>query len=307
MFALWREGYYEAKFDELVNTPGSPCSMNMFPEYFQTRKAYEIPDLILSLTALVIASYLSFTLLRVYNAQSFKCVGAPRHIMRIHKFFMAVLACLQLEVFVLVTAMVLWLDVLLNTAIKELSEHTPEYKAVSIITSVLLIPWLMTGWYAIRREMKRMVALFLSIAFILIFGWSIMFYSLVYRWTFVEWPLMACFSVASFILLIASAVLAIICRVNFGKGLAQYIEAEESLASINFAPEVFPHDIEKGPIDWESQEKPRETGLPIPTYLEAPTLYLSSADKGDDDGPVPVSSSPPREFEPVRRPPPTSS
>jgi len=225
--------------------------------------------------------------------------------MRIHKFFLAVLACLQLEVFVLVAAMVLWLDVLLNTAIRELSEHTPAYNACSILTAVFLIPWLVTGWYAIRREMKKMIALFLFIAFLLIFGWSIMFYSIVYRWTFVEWPLMACFSVASFILLIASAVLALICRVNFGKGLAEYLQAEESLASINFAPEVFPHDVEKGPMDWELKEKKRrESQLPIPTYLEAPTLYFNSAATGnDDDGQVPAKAHPAREFEPVRGPP----
>jgi len=222
--------------------------------------------------------------------------------MRIHKFFMAVLACLQLEVFVLVAATVLWLDVLLNTAIRELSEHTPAYKACTILTAALLIPWLVTGWYAIRREMKRMMALFLFIGFLFIFGWSIMFYSIVYRWTFIEWPLMGCFSVASFILLIASAVLAIICRVNFGKGLAQYLEAEERLASINFAPEVFPHDIEKGPLEFETKEKSRESGLPIPTYLEVPTLYFNSTATDEDDDQVPTNTHRAREFEPVRGP-----
>lgn len=38
------------------------------------------------------------------------------------------------------------------------------------------------GWYAIRREHKVMMGIFLFIGFLFIFGWSIMFYSIVYRW-----------------------------------------------------------------------------------------------------------------------------
>ncbi len=40
--------------------------------------------------------------------------------------------------------------------------------------------------------------------------------------TFVQWPYLGCFIVASFVLLIASMVLGIVCRINFGKGLAEY-------------------------------------------------------------------------------------
>jgi hypothetical protein len=248
-YAVWRTNDLEHRFQELIFQDGTPCSINIFPAYFSLRVSYEIPDLILNVTALLIACYLSWTLLADYNAQSFKHVGAPKHINNINKFFMAVLACLQLEAFVLVAAMGLWIDVLMNTAIAEISQHTTEYKALFISSAILLLPWIVMGWYAIRREMRVMMSIFLGIAVILLSGWSIMFYSIVYRWTFMQWPYLGCFTVASLVLIIASIILGVICRTNFGKGLAQYLHAEEALASSNFTPEVFSHDEEKGTMD----------------------------------------------------------
>jgi len=87
MYAIWRTKYNEGIFEEMIYNSGTPCSINLFPDYFSTRVHYEIPDLILNCTALLIACYLSWTLLQVYTAQSFKCVGAPERINRLNKFF----------------------------------------------------------------------------------------------------------------------------------------------------------------------------------------------------------------------------
>jgi len=242
MYATWRGPYFQANFQELTTSPGSQCSLDLFSAYWRKRHVFEISELALSTTGLIIFSYLSWKLLKVYNAQSFKCVGAPQHVMRIHKFFMAVLACLQLEVFVLVISLGLWSKTLTETTMAHISEHTPVYKALYIGTIVLLLPWIAMGWYSIRREMKRMMIVFIGIAFIFTAGWSIMFYSIIYRWTFTQWPYLSCYTIASFILLIASMILGIICRMNFGKGLAQYLHAEAALSSLNFSPDSFSHD-----------------------------------------------------------------
>lgn len=137
------------------------------------------------------------------------------------------------------------------------------------------------GWYAIRHEHKRLMAIFLIIAFVIISGWAIMFYSLVYRWTFVQWPLLACYTIEAYIVLIGSIVLGIICWLNFGKGLAHYrqfisppralaltgnfkVHAEDRLASLDFKPETFSHDVEKGVY---------EDGTKVsPTFI-VPTLH----------------------------------
>lgn len=52
-------------------------------------------------------------------------------------------------------------------------------------------------------------------------------------------------------LIVASIVLGVICRLNFGKGFAQYLHAEAALESSNFAPEVFKHDEEKYSLELE--------------------------------------------------------
>ncbi|KAF9456389.1 hypothetical protein BDZ94DRAFT_1315202 [Collybia nuda] len=269
MYAIWRTKYNEGIFEEMIYNSGTPCSINLFPDYFSTR----IPDLILNCTALFIACYLSWTLLQVYTAQSFKCVGAPERINRLNKFFMAVLACLQLEAFALPVAAGLWVDVLFNTAISGISTHTKEYKAAFIFTTLVLLPWIAMGWYAIRYEMRRLMIIFLGLAFCLIGVWASMFDSIVYRWTFVQWPLFACYTISSLILTAATIMLGIVCRLNFGKGLAQYLHAEKVLVSSNFAGEMFTHDEEKGPMDINIKEPLRFDQFPIPTLHAAPAPF----------------------------------
>ncbi|KAF8890623.1 hypothetical protein BD779DRAFT_1516082 [Infundibulicybe gibba] len=245
-YSVWRTNLREGEFRELMWNQGTPCSVNIFPEYFPTRRAYEIPDLILNCTALVIASYLSWTLLRVYNAQSFKHAGAPAHVYRINRFFMAVLACLQLEVFALTATMALWMDTLLNTAIRELAAHSFEYFGLLAVTAILLLPWIALGWHGIRKENKRLMGLFLFLTFCAIVCWSMMFYSIVFRWTFLQWPFLGCCTVASFILLFANLILGTICWLNFGKGLAEYLRVEDTLSALGFTKGIFAHDEEKG-------------------------------------------------------------
>lgn len=65
---------------------------------------------------------------------------------------------------------------------------------------------------------------FLTVSFIYIASWSIMFYSQVYRWTFINWVFFSCTTVASFIVLVLATVFGVLCSLNFGKGLAQYRE-----------------------------------------------------------------------------------
>ena len=49
-----------------------------------------------------------------------------------------------------------------------------------------IVPWMLMGWFAVRREMKLLMAGFLFLDLCYIVLWSAMFYSEVYRWTFIE-------------------------------------------------------------------------------------------------------------------------
>ncbi|KAF5353498.1 hypothetical protein D9756_008120 [Leucocoprinus leucothites] len=290
-YSLWRTHNFTVIFRKLYADPGTPCNIDFFSNYFTTRLAYETPDLVLNVIGFSVISWLSWRLLGMYNAQALRYVGAPEHINRINKLFLAVLSCLQLEVFMLLTVMGLWIDVLLNTAIKRISAHTPAYLGVFVSTSVILIPWITLGWYSIKREMRRAILVFFFLAFVIILGWSIMFYSLVYRWTFLQWPFLAGCSVSSFVLIVSSTALAIICRLNFGKGLKQYLAAEAALANSGFAPEVFRHDEEKNaPFDLETADYKHSSFDPtspttkyeqaVPTYIAQPMPHNRSGPTG---------------------------
>jgi hypothetical protein len=263
MYSVWRVPYYRQLFLDVLADPGTPCSVDLFTDFWTRRQGFEIGDLLLSCTGLLLFSYLSWNLLKTYSAESFKCVGAPEHVMRIHKFFLAVLACLQLEAFILITSVGLWIDVLMNTAIKEISSHTAVYDALFISTVILMLPWIMMGWYSIKKEMKTVMIIFLAIGFVILSGWAIMFYSEVYRWTFIMWPYFGCFTVASIILLVSSITLGVVCRMNFGKGLAEYLHAEETLASLNFAPDAFAHRTVTFASDFKSDDLLDKYSLPM--------------------------------------------
>jgi hypothetical protein len=250
VYTIWRTKYsIQDEFQRLIIDPDTPCNYNYFGTYFTNRITFEIPDVILNLTALVLSGILSWRLLKTYKTHSFKSLGAPPKIIRIYKYFMAVLVCLQLGVFVLVTSMALWVNQLMTTAIAKLSLHTAIYDAVFLFTTILLIPWITTGWYGIRCENKRLMTLFLVLALLFVAAWATMFYSQVYRWTFLQWTFLACMSTASFIVIIASMILGTISWLNFDQGLANYLHAEDALASSDFEPEVFPHDVEKDFVD----------------------------------------------------------
>ncbi|KAJ7886326.1 hypothetical protein B0H13DRAFT_2342871 [Mycena leptocephala] len=230
--AIYRTNNQATIFRQLVSAPGTPCGAELFPRYFGTRQAYDIADVVLNGTVLLISALLSWNLLRIYKAETFK------HATHIYKYFMAVQAVLQLEVFVLVTAMSLWADILATTAIGLVSAHTSMYNALIFATAVLVLPWTALGWYGVRRERSKMMISFLAIACFFVIGWAIMFYSIVYRWALLQWPYLGCLTIASFILIFASIILGTICWRNFGLGLTEYLNAQDALASLNFAPEL---------------------------------------------------------------------
>ncbi|PPQ64911.1 hypothetical protein CVT24_008251 [Panaeolus cyanescens] len=302
MYAIWRGPFFKGNFHEILADPGTPCSLDLFDTFWERRQGFEIADLVLSGTSLIFFVGISMRLLKQYNEQSFKVVGAPPHIMRLHKFFMAVLACLQMEAFVLVTAMGLWVDILVNTYIAKFSEHTAVYEALIICTTILLIPWIAMGWYSIRREMRRLMVVYLAIGFALFSGWVIMFYSIVYRWSFVQWPYLGCFTVAALLILIASLVLGVICRINFGKGLAHFrkpilslyphiklnslptsplsVHAESTLQSLNFAPDSFVVNVNESDVKEKRMSKDSKDFIDFDEPKAPVLVYFTSSAGG---------------------------
>lgn len=248
-FSTWRSGEIENYIQRLITADSSPCNVNIFPGYFQTRTTYEIVNLVLNSVSLLLSVFFSFKLLKLYNRQTFKSIGPPKGILQIYRFFLAFLVCLQLSVFWLVAAMSLWIDELMNGAIAVVSSNTAIYLALFIISTLILLPWTIMGWFAVRREMKTLMAGFLFIGVFLIVSWALMFCSADFRLTFMTQAFFASLMTESFVVMIASCVLGVICLKNFDKGLAHYLYVENVLSKDNFQPEVFSNDVEKVSFD----------------------------------------------------------
>jgi len=87
----------------------------------------------------------------------------------------------------MVVTVALWIDQLFNGQIAQLAKLATLYKFMFTATLVLLVPWLMMGWFAVRRELRIPMMIFLVLSIGYLAGWAIMFLSHSFRWTFVQW------------------------------------------------------------------------------------------------------------------------
>ncbi|KAJ7678857.1 hypothetical protein DFH06DRAFT_1165035 [Mycena polygramma] len=276
MYIIWRTGDVRSRFEILLASPDSPCRVNvddLFPSYFQSRQALQIPDLTMNVASLALAIYLSLKLIKVYGPNTFNRVGAPKEIIRVYKYFLAVFVSFQLAALLLISTVCLWLDQMVNrdNAISGMTYHKNLYIGLSIATLVVLVPWITMGWYAVRREWKKLMIAFLAVAGLVFTSWILMLKSWSFAWTFVQWPFFACQMVAATLSLLTTIVFGVVSWLHFGKGLAHYLYVDDVLAKSGFEPELFEKDVESHPpSDW------REIGLDdLPTY----TLSFSTEKK----------------------------
>ncbi|TFK92896.1 hypothetical protein K466DRAFT_181277 [Polyporus arcularius HHB13444] len=244
-YTLWRTSDVQFRYDTLITGESTPCHFDFLPGYFTTRIALQVPELVLNVTALLSTSFLAWYIVKGYSSSTIRHVGPPAGVMRLYKIFLLDSMFLQLCLFFTITAISLWIDQLRNSSIAVLAHHAALYYALLIGTVVTLVPWMIMGWYAVRREMNFLMAGFLFLTFCYITLWSAMFSSEVYRWTFIEWPFFACSTMVSMGVLLGAAIFGIISWVNFGKGLAHYLHVEAVLLASDFNPDVFANDEEK--------------------------------------------------------------
>ena len=78
------------------------------------------------------------------------------------------------------------------------------------------------GWISVRQEYRKRMLLFLGVAIYMIVGWASMFIAATFRWTYATWLFFSLMTTAAVLLALTTLILGIICRLNFGKGLARY-------------------------------------------------------------------------------------
>lgn len=231
-FQLTQTAQFHDQFSRLtVNGACSPINLLKFPDYWLQRRYAEIPILALNVLALFVSVFLTWKLIKLFGWQTFKRVGASLTINRVYKFVLILSITIQLSFFFIIATAALWIDQLYNGDIGKLADLKTLYRSFSIATLIVMVPWLITGWFATRRELRSPMLIFLLAAVGYMGGWAAMFVSTSFRWTFIQWPFFSIMASASVLLTSATLILGIVCMINFGKGLLRYLQAQERLES----------------------------------------------------------------------------
>lgn len=276
-FQLVSTQRFRSDFTRLA-THGACQGVNLLPTYWTERAQFEIPTLAFNALALLISGVLSWKLMKSFGWQTFKRIGASLTISRAYRIILIFSITIQLSVFFVVVSVALWIDQVYNGDIGHLTQRAAMFKGIMISILLLVLPWLTIGWISVRREQKIPMAIFLILSFGYTVGWSSMFAAPSFRWTFVEWFFFGLMTCASVALAIITLFLGVVCRLNFGKGLSRYLNAQQPLPGDDFEPAYPPSDAssftytdDKWGSDEEKVEFPSyHTSIPIPPYAQVP-------------------------------------
>ncbi|GLB44647.1 hypothetical protein LshimejAT787_1702740 [Lyophyllum shimeji] len=222
------------------------CHINFMGEWWEHRRGHTISILVVSSVALFMMAYLSFMLFKVYAFQSFGRVGASDRVNRIYKIVLVFSAFLQLTAFFALASPAMWLDRICSGLIHDVVHHNMLYVAAFIVSLLLLLPWLVLGWVCVRKEGRKRFLIFSAISVVLVGLSSMMFASALYRFIFNSWPFFTTITVTAYVLTVATALLGVWCRLNFGKGLKHFLQVSDALDGVDFTPVYFSKDAEKG-------------------------------------------------------------
>ncbi|KAF8870640.1 hypothetical protein CPB84DRAFT_839439 [Gymnopilus junonius] len=283
--------------------------MDVMGRWWDVRLKHSIPILVVNLVILVAYIYLSSKLYKVYANETFSRVGASPSIHRIYKIVLFFSVCLQLSGFFSIASTAIWLDKVCHSFLMELTEYVDLYMAAFIVTLVFQFPWFYLGWVCVRKECKVRFGIFCVISCILLALSSAFFSGSLYRYIFKSWPFFATITITAYLLLVTTSVLGVVCRLNFEKGLAHYLQVTNALEGVDFTPVSFPKSVDS---DIEKNDFDLFKGAPSPTpaapiVVQRPALShreprrrsvkerVSAVFSGDfySKDPIKISSSPP--------------
>ncbi|KAJ6619019.1 hypothetical protein B0H10DRAFT_2027299 [Mycena sp. CBHHK59/15] len=205
----------------VINT--GPCNgFDPMGTWWNQSGAHEIATLVSNAVNLAAMAALSYKLFKVYSVATFSRVGASKEINRVYKLVLLLSVTLQLAGFFTLVQTGLWVSKISFGGIRTLAEDFPMYLAALVVTVVLELPWLILGWTTVRREQRKRFLVFCVISLILLLMSTLMFASPLYRFVLSSWSFYATMTVTAYALLVATSALAVVCRLQFGKGLAHF-------------------------------------------------------------------------------------
>jgi len=217
---------FRTDFNRVI-THGACNQTILSKSYWNARRWAEATSFSLNGLALIISCALTWKLVKLFGWQTFKRIGASRTVNRIYKLSLSLSIAIQLSFFFMAVTISLWIDQLMNSGIGDFLSLLNLYKASSFVTLVLLLPWFVTGWIGVRRELRLPMMIFLILSALYLAGWGVMFCSTTFRWTFTTWFFFSVMASTSVFLTLVGMILGIVCRLNFGKGLTRCIDADQ--------------------------------------------------------------------------------
>ncbi|TEB36636.1 hypothetical protein FA13DRAFT_1682795 [Coprinellus micaceus] len=225
-----------------------PCGgADMLGTWFELRQAHTVPVVVLNIISLIGFGFLSYKLLRGYSAASFDRIGSLPSLQRVYKLVLVFSVGLQLSGFFVAVSSGLWLSKVAHGSFRALSHHAGLYIASFAIILAAEIPWLIMGWFCVRRECKARFWMFAVLSAGLLAISGVMFGSDAYRTIFKLWGFFATVTVTSFILLVFTVALGILCYLNYGKGLREYLQMSDKPEGADFDPVGLLDHSEKQP------------------------------------------------------------
>ncbi|KAK0478776.1 hypothetical protein IW261DRAFT_186567 [Armillaria novae-zelandiae] len=218
--------------------------IDLLQNWWSIRTKHTVPVVVLNVVALLTLLFLSANLYKVYANQSFSRVGGSPEINRIYKFVLLLSVILQLAGFFTLAATGMWIDKISGGSIRRIqARHRHLYIAAFGVTAALDLPWVVLGWISVRREYRRLFIVFGALSIFLLGISTFMFASNLYRFIFMSWPFFATMTVTTYILLVATSALGVVCRLHFDKGLAQFLRVSDALEGMDFTPAYFSKNI----------------------------------------------------------------
>lgn len=264
-FQIYSTEVFRKKFNRLILDGACRDPVDLVPDswdagYWSLRRNSEVPILAFNVAALFLSAFMTWKLLKSFGWQTFKRVGASRSVNKLYSIVLTLSIVIQLSLFFMAVTLATWVDQLANGSMAKLADYKTFYQIVFILTLITLIPWLVTGWIAVRQERRGPMLIFLVLSIWFFAGFGGMFLANSFRWTFMTWSFFGVMASLSVIFTLTAFVLGLVCWRNFGRGLKQQLVVEEALAGHDFVTVDRKGDIEKVAFPVE---------VPLPTYSVA--------------------------------------
>jgi len=226
-------------------------NVDFLGNWWDARTDHSIPILVFNAVACITTTYIASRLYKAYANQSFNRVDATSPVHKTYKLVLVLSVCVQLGGFFAIASTAMWLDKASFKSIEHVATHLDLYRVVFSVMAALEVPWAILGWICFRRESRWQFLVFFGISLLLCASSSGVFASPLYMFIFHTWPFFASLTVVAYVLIVFTSIMGVFCRLQFGKGLPEFLQQKEVPEGADFAPVYFDDAASRKSFDSE--------------------------------------------------------